>query len=167
MISNIRHVLRRSPLAVICMMLYAAVMVAQLVFATLGFSPWPLMAYNFFAYEPVGSTLHYRFVLTQSDGREDEVEPGYLVPTEFFKAASFVNGALLLRGGEAERTELLRTLVRQAEHQPWHSFDEVWASARVEQLRDVRRIQWVLDRTPAPGAATPLERGIIVSAEMP
>lgn len=167
MISDSRMMLWRSPMAVFCMMVYVVVMAAQLVCSALNISPWPLMAYNFFANEPVGSTSHYRFVLTQSDGSENEVEPGHLVPIEFFKAASFVNRALLLRDSEAERTELLRKLVRQAERRPWHSFDEVWASAPTEQLRNVRRIQWVLDRTPAPNADTQLERAIIFSAEVP
>jgi hypothetical protein len=149
------------------MIFYGAVLIAQLVCSILNVSPWPLMAYNFFANEPVGSTSHYRFVLIQTDGSEREVEPGKLVPIEFFKAASFVNRALLKYDGEAERAELLRNLMRQAQRRPWHSFDEVWASAPAELLRDTRRIQWVLDRTPAPNADTQLERAIIVNAEMP
>lgn len=151
-----------------CMAVYALVMAAQLACAALNISPWPLMAYNFFAIEPVERARHFRFVLEDADGGQHELEPGHLVPTEFFKAAPHINRSLLQRDADSDRQAYLRALVDRARSQPWSGFDEVWASAGRARLDTARRIHWVLDLEPVDaGDAAAGERQIIQTAQLP
>jgi hypothetical protein len=103
---------------------------------------WPFCPYDMFAFPTDYNVIYHRIVLTEADGTQQVVDPGNVLPVEFFRAN--VLFALLFGSGSDRRMQrwygvgrdenLKRTIcqaaLRRLNSDPWRAFDETFAAAR-------------------------------------
>lgn len=103
---------------------------AQLAHTVMDENQWPLCSYNMFNFVPELRSQVMRFVLVEEGGRRQEVEPGQVLPIEFFRATSLCYEVYLVPEWRDRREVFSRQLLDRLNAAPWHAFDETYAAAR-------------------------------------
>jgi|GEM_PF-4991618 len=81
-----------------------------------------------------GEITRLKVILHQPDGESQVVEPGHVLPIEFFR----VNGFLLKHfvsnpeNTETEKQTLAKQLLQRINSRPWKKFDETFVSIEPE-----------------------------------
>lgn len=135
-------------------------------------SPWPLCAYNMF-----NRTLPLRFAtmrvrLHDGSGAAFIVDPGEMLPLEFFRARSIMQDVFYAGNDERQKALLAAWMLRNLNERPWRAFDETFAAARPsEGARFVKLdvLVWGLDvsRMTAGAPLTPFEESSLFTYREP
>lgn len=91
---------------------------------------WPFAPYIMFSYLQPPSMRRPHLVLHDSSGRSQLVEPGNVLPIEFFRASILLRAVYAPESDPRLKIELARAMLARLREVPWGAFDEVWAAAR-------------------------------------
>ncbi len=112
---------------------------------------WPFSPYTMFAFQPPPRSSRFHVVLHESSGRTQLVEPGNVLPIEFFRANALLRLTYSPGGDGRRQAELARVMLTRLRESPWEAFDEVRAAARpspgaVFTRLDIVVCEWDLER---------------------
>ncbi|WP_441288416.1 hypothetical protein ACSRUE_41715 [Sorangium sp. KYC3313] len=91
---------------------------------------WPFAPYSMFSYLQPARMRRPHVVLHDSSGRTQLVEPGHVLPIEFFRANALLRSTYSPQSDPRPKVELARAILTRLRQGPWDAFDEVWAAAR-------------------------------------
>lgn len=86
-----------------------------------------------------------KVVLFDLNGNEEVVDPGQVLPVEFFKARSIIARVFFGKTEQTTKDNFAKAILARLSGHPWSGFDETFAAAK---MRDPVRLQieaWKLD----------------------
>lgn len=115
--------------------LFFVLQTTQLVLVRLGYRLWPFCSYDMFAQRAVPRPRTLQVTLTDDRGDAVQVQPGNVLPVEFFRANELLY-EVFVRGQDRQRKrQLASDILRRLNEEPWSAFDETWAARAAQKGR--------------------------------
>jgi|GEM_PF-2321904 len=91
---------------------------------------WPWVPQNMFAHDLADPVRRLVVALWDSHGNHVLVEPGNVLPVEFFRAQRMLLQVFAPESDDQHKDEFAQRLLARLNDRPWRAWDEVDASAR-------------------------------------